>query len=111
MATSGARIILGQAINGPADGNGLTTKSGTKVQDVTLSGLSIQPASNHAGECVLVDFADNTLIEHVHDRSVRQQRQHGDHRRQDQLGAVAYIDKCQINVNACASGCADRALR
>jgi hypothetical protein len=63
MGTSNARIILGQAIVGPADANGLISKLGTKVQDCTLTGLSIQPASNHAGECVLLDYADNTLIE------------------------------------------------
>lgn len=63
MGTNNARIILGQAIIGPVNSSGQITKQGTKVQDCTLSGLSIQPAGNHSGECVLLDYADNTLIE------------------------------------------------
>jgi hypothetical protein len=110
MATGGARIILGQAINGPADGNGLTTKSGTKVQDVTLSGLSIQPVSNHAGECVLVDFADNTLIEHC---TIGPFDNNGS---TVTIGVKTNWVQWPISTSArstcsCASGCADRALR
>ncbi|NMN07205.1 MULTISPECIES: hypothetical protein [unclassified Novosphingobium] len=60
--SNGARIVLGQAIP-TVDAAGKVTKTGTKVSDCSLAGLSIQPADNHAGECVLVDYADSTLIE------------------------------------------------
>ncbi|NKJ43055.1 hypothetical protein [Novosphingobium sp. SG720] len=61
--TGGARIVLGRALPGAPDTAGQITKTGTKVSYCTLSSLAIQPQGNHPGECVLLDFADSTLIE------------------------------------------------
>ena len=58
-----ARIVLGQSIQGDPDTAGKVTKLGTKVSYCTLSSLAIQPAGNHPRECVLLDYADSTLIE------------------------------------------------
>jgi len=54
-----ARLILGNAT--PSNGR----KTGTKLLHTRLSNLSIAPADNHAGECLLVDYADNTTFTDV----------------------------------------------
>ena len=57
----GAKIVLGRADPQPPASK--PAKSGTKVSYCTLSALAIQPAGNHEGPCVLLDYADSTLIE------------------------------------------------
>jgi len=59
----GARIVLGEAIPVYPDPPGKPAKTGTKVSYCTLSSLAIQPQGNHPRECVLLDYADSTLIE------------------------------------------------
>jgi len=58
-----ARIILGVATEGPPGASGLPTKLGTKVVNTFIYNIGIIPASDHSGECLLIDCADSTVIE------------------------------------------------
>ncbi|MCS0496875.1 hypothetical protein NVS89_17410 [Ancylobacter sp. MQZ15Z-1] len=55
--TNNARLIVGKAELLP-DG----MKTGTKTIGTRICNLHVAPAGNHSGECVLLDFADNTTI-------------------------------------------------
>jgi hypothetical protein len=54
-----ARLIVGQATPGAGTE---PAKTGTKVVETHLLGLGIKPNDNHSGECLLLDYCDNTVL-------------------------------------------------
>jgi hypothetical protein len=60
MPMNNARLVLGSA-----EPRGLA-KAGTKVSHTIIRDLRIQPTAEHRGECVLLDFADQTRFVNSH---------------------------------------------
>jgi hypothetical protein len=95
----GMRIVLGQSIPGDPDTAGRVTKLGTKVSYCTLSSLAIQPQGNHPRECVLLDYADSTVIEFCDIGPSTQDGSTFTVGIKTNWVQWVYIDRNQINVN------------
>jgi hypothetical protein len=95
----GKKIIFGEAIKGEPDAAGKPTKLGTKVSYCTLSSLAIQPKGNHPNECVLLDYADSTVIEFCDIGPSTQDGSTFTIGIKTNWVQWVYIDRNQINVN------------